>query len=77
MNVHLEFVAMLHLKGARSGQTVALPEGATLATLLEQLAVAPPHRKAITLFVNEQRATATTKLKDGDKVFLALPISGG
>lgn len=77
MNVHLEYVAMLHLAGARSGQVVALAEGATLATLLEHLKVAPQHRKAITLFVNDRRATATTQLKEGDRVFLALPISGG
>lgn len=68
---------MLDVKGARSGSEVEVPEGATIGSLLEQLQVAPAHRTSVTPFVNDARATLRTLLKDGDRVFLALPISGG
>jgi sulfur carrier protein ThiS len=77
MKIHLEYVAMLDVRGARSGAPLEVPEGATVGALLEQLHVKPEHRKTVTPFVNEQRATTGTALKDGDRVFLALPISGG
>lgn len=77
MKIHLEFVAMLDVKGARSGEALELADGATVGALLERLQVAPSHRTSVTIFVNEERATTATRLKEGDKVFLALPISGG
>lgn len=77
MKLHLEYVAMLDVKGARSGGEVEMPDGATIGSLLEKLQVAPAHRTSVTPFVNDARATQRTELKDGDRVFLALPISGG
>lgn len=77
MNIQLEFVAMLDVKGARSGSTIDVPDGATVGALLEMLRIAPAHRSSVTPFVNDRRATLTTRLAEGDRVFLALPISGG
>lgn len=77
MKVHLEYVAMLDVKGATSGSEIEVSDGATIDTLLEKLQVAPSHRTSVTPFVNDARATQRTALKDGDRVFLALPISGG
>lgn len=77
MKIHLEYVAMLHVPGVRNGAPLELPEGATTDTLLAQLNVKPEHRKVVTPFVNGRRATAGAALKNGDKVFLSLPIGGG
>lgn len=77
MKIHLEYVAMLAVKGARSGSEIELPDGATIGTLLEKLQVAPAHCGSIAPFVNNERVRQTAVLKTGDRVFLALPISGG
>ena len=77
MTIHLEYVAMLHLPGVRNGAPFALPEGATVSALLEQLGVRAEHRKVIAPFVNEKRVHASTCLREGDRVFLALPVGGG
>lgn len=77
MKIHIEHVAMLVVKGATNGGEVEVADGATIGSLLEQLEVSPAHRKTITPFVNDKRATQATTLKGGDRVFLALPISGG
>lgn len=68
---------MLHVKGARNGATVTLPAEATIDTLLERLDIRPEHRRVIAPFVNNRRVTARAALREGDHVFLALPIGGG
>jgi molybdopterin converting factor small subunit len=58
---------------------VALPEGATVAQLLEHLyACHPtPMQRGIAVSVNAEFATATQVLRDGDEVGLLPPVSGG
>ncbi len=77
MKIRLEYVAILQVKGARSGSEIELPEGATVGALLEKLQIAPAHRASIAPFVNDRRARLTTALRDGDRAFLALPVGGG
>lgn len=77
MKIQIEYVAMLDVKGFRSGQAIELPDAATLGDLLDRLNVAPSHRTSVTPFVNDERATLATRLRDGDRVFITLPISGG
>lgn len=77
MTIRLDYVAMLHLPGVRNGAPFVLPEGATVSDLLERLGVRAEHRKVIAPFVNEKRVHASTCLREGDRVFLALPVGGG
>ncbi len=62
-------------------QAVTLPTGTTAEDLLEQLAAT--HEKlgpliAVTcLAINQEYATATQVLQDGDEVALIPPVSGG
>ena len=77
MKLHVEHVAMLVVHGLPRDGGVELPDGATAADLLHRLKVAPAHQPAVTFFVNNQRVRPTRVLRDGDRVFLGLPMSGG
>jgi molybdopterin synthase catalytic subunit len=58
---------------------VELPEGATVATLLDQLRSLHPavHFRGIAVGVNAEFAAAATVLHPGDEVGLLPPVSGG
>jgi MoaE-MoaD fusion protein len=60
--------------------TVELPQGATVADLLEKLATGADranHLRGIAVGVNADYATAAHELRDGDEVALLPPVSGG
>ncbi len=58
-----------------------LPDGATGADLLDQLAAehaaVAEHRPVVRLAVNRQYAPLATVLAEGDEVALITPVSGG
>jgi len=58
---------------------VELPEGATVATLLQCLSARSPASplRGIAVSVNAEYATAAHVLRDGDEVGLLPPVSGG
>ena len=60
---------------------IELPEGSTVSGALDQLASAHAAiatlRNAIAVAVNDQYASATTALNDGDTIALIPPVSGG
>lgn len=68
---------MLVVRGLPPGGRLELPETATAGNVLQRLQLAPAHQGVVTIFINEQRARPTTPLKEGDRVFLGLPMSGG
>jgi len=59
--------------------TLELPEGATVADLLEQLRARPDAAvlQGIAVSVNAEYATSANVLADGDEVGLLPPVSGG
>jgi molybdopterin synthase catalytic subunit/molybdopterin converting factor small subunit len=59
--------------------TIELPEGATVASLLETLRTrqSTPLLQGIAVSVNAQFATAAQMLREGDEVGLLPPVSGG
>ncbi len=77
MNIHLEYVAMLALPKVRSGESVDLPAGSTVTDLLNRLQLSSAHQRIVAVFVQDQRVHASRPLKDGDRIFLSLPIGGG
>lgn len=77
MVVHLEYTAVLAVKGPKSGSEVELPDGSTVADLLERLHIQPDHRRHIVAFVNGTQRKPSTALHDGDRLVLSLPIGGG
>ena len=56
-----------------------LPEGATVAQLVERLrkGAAHPVWSALAVAVNREYAAASAVLRDGDEVALLPPVSGG
>lgn len=77
MKVRLEYTAVLKLKGPASGSTLTLPANATAAEVLDLLHVPKAHQSHVAIFVNNQRARPTRVLAEGDRVHLAVPMSGG
>jgi molybdopterin synthase catalytic subunit/molybdopterin converting factor small subunit len=66
-----------------SASTVELPEGATVAALLERINAGKPEARqasilrGIAVSVNAEYAPANHPLRDGDEVGLLPPVSGG
>jgi len=56
------------------GEEVDLPEGSTVAQLLDHYNV--PHDKVHLIVVNRKKAGPATRLKDGDEI-RAIPLAAG
>jgi molybdopterin synthase catalytic subunit/molybdopterin converting factor small subunit len=88
MQVRVLFFGVLKDLLSSSGESVTLPEGATVAQLMEQLrnGVGTHHRAgsaghpvwaALAVAVNREYAVASAVLHEGDEVALLPPVSGG
>ncbi|HZW79659.1 MAG TPA: molybdopterin converting factor subunit 1 [Candidatus Deferrimicrobiaceae bacterium] len=81
MRVRVLFFGMLKDLAGRSSDTLELPEGSTLTDLLKHYEERIPRLKnsfsSMAVAVNQEYATAATKLKLGDEVALLPPVSGG
>jgi molybdopterin converting factor subunit 1 len=79
MQVRVLFFGVLKDLLSSSGEAVTLPEGATVAQLMEQLrnGGAHPVWAALAVAVNREYAAASAVLQEGDEVALLPPVSGG
>ncbi len=81
MRVRVRAFAALREALGFTEQTVALPEGATTADVLERLSAEHPAaglaERRFALAVNRAYADRQTALSDGDEVALIPPVSGG
>ena len=79
MQVRVLFFGVLKDLLSSSGEAVTLPEGATVAQLMEHLrnGGAHPVWSALAVAVNREYAAASAVLHDGDEVALLPPVSGG
>jgi molybdopterin synthase catalytic subunit len=88
MQVRVLFFGVLKDLLSSSGEAVTLPEGATVAQLMERLrnGVFTHHRaesaghpvwSALAVAVNREYAAASAVLHEGDEVALLPPVSGG
>jgi molybdopterin synthase catalytic subunit len=88
MQVRVLFFGVLKDLLSSSGEAVTLPEGATVAQLLEQLrngngighraeSAGHPVWSALAVAVNREYAAASAVLHEGDEVALLPPVSGG
>lgn len=68
---------MLVVRGIPDDGWLERPDGSTAGDLLQELGLSAAHQRVITVFVNETRVRPTAVLRDGDRVFLGLPMSGG
>jgi molybdopterin synthase catalytic subunit len=79
MQVRVLFFGVLKDLLSSSGEAVMLPEGATVAHLMEQLRNGAGHPvwAALAVAVNREYAAASAVLHEGDEVALLPPVSGG
>jgi molybdopterin synthase catalytic subunit len=88
MQVRVLFFGVLKDLLSSSGEAVMLPEGATVAQLMEQLrngngidhraeSAGHPVWSALAVAVNREYAAAAAVLHEGDEVALLPPVSGG
>ena len=79
MQVRVLFFGVLKDLLSSSGEAVTLPEGATVAQLMEQLRNGAGHPvwSALAVAVNREYAVASAVLHEGDEVALLPPVSGG
>jgi MoaE-MoaD fusion protein len=88
MQVRVLYFGVLKDVLSSNGEVVALPEGAKVAELVQQLrsgngidgraeSAGHPVWSALAVAVNREYATASAVLHDGDEVALLPPVSGG
>jgi molybdopterin converting factor subunit 1 len=79
MQVRVLYFGVLKDVLSSTGEGVELPEGATVAQLVEQLRKGASHPvwSALAVAVNREYAAASAVLHDGDEVALLPPVSGG
>ena len=81
MRVRVLFFGMLKEMVGKSADMIDLPEGATVADILNQYGSQIPRLKAVlpslALAVNQQYASPGTKLQPDDEVAMLPPVSGG
>ncbi len=81
MRVRVLFFGMLKEMVGKSADTIDLPDGASVADILNQYGSQIPRLQAVlpslALAVNQQYASPGTKLKSDDEVAMLPPVSGG
>src|SRR5271165_3055546 len=81
MRVRVLFFGILKDLAGKSGDSLDLPDGASVRDVLAQYESLIPRLKeslpSLALAVNQQYAAPDTKLKPGDEVALLPPVSGG
>jgi len=81
MEVHVLFFGMLKDFAGRASEHLSLPENATVEDLLRHYREGDSRLKqalsSIAISVNQEYASPTTKLANGDEVALLPPVSGG
>ena len=79
MQVRVLYFGVLKEVLSSSGEGVELPEGTTVAELMERLRKGASHPvwSALAVAVNREYAAASAVLHEGDEVALLPPVSGG
>ncbi|RKX79089.1 MAG: hypothetical protein DRP87_04370 [Spirochaetes bacterium] len=77
MKIYLEFVGYLKLEGAENRSQVEVPNGVDVSSLFKRFKVSEEHLKFIVPVVNGERKSINYRLKDGDSLYLMLPVGGG
>lgn len=81
MHVRVLFFGVLKDIFPKASDSLQMPEGATVATLLDHFRVQVPQQEqlwtSLAVAVNQQYAVPSQVLADGDEVALLPPVSGG
>ena len=78
MRVRVLYFGMLKEIAGKDAEELQLPEGSTVADLLDRCAPqVADHRDVLAVALNLEYASASEPLRDGDEVGLLPPVSGG
>ena len=77
MTVHVEFMGPVKRPTPEPQAEVTLPDGGTIEDLLLALGYQPMHVRHIGVFRGDVRLPRGSRLADGDRVVLTLPLGGG
>lgn len=77
MKITIEHVGFLKIEGVTQGAVMEFPEGTTVAQVLDHFELKAAWRKYIIPIVNGERSPQERVLKDGDRLFIFLPVGGG
>jgi molybdopterin converting factor subunit 1 len=79
VRVHLRYFAGIREALGRREDTLDLPDGASVAAVWDRLAAQCPSlsRQRYRPAVNQEYATPSTVLADGDELVFIPPVSGG
>ena len=77
MRIRVQFPAVMHLEGLKSGREVEVPIGTTIEELLTSSRVKREHLRYIIAIVNGNRRSLSYRLRDREELKLVLPVGGG
>ncbi len=77
MKITLEYLGFLKIESIQSGSVVDVPDGSTAASILDMCKLNGSYRKYIVPIINGERSSHDRLLKEGDRMFIYLPVGGG
>ncbi len=77
MKIELTFPGFLRIGTVKNGETIELAPGKTVTDLLDMYNIPPEHQRHIIPIVNREEKRLDYHLKDGDCLFLYVPVGGG
>lgn len=77
LKITVEYLGFLEIDSIKSGATMELPDGTTAGEVFSRLALKGAYLKYVLPIINGVRADHDKELKDGDKLFIYLPVGGG
>lgn len=78
MKIKLSYTGYLKLVGARNGDIVEVPEGASISDVMTQFGIPAHQQRHLIPFVNgDEQRKLNTSLNDGDELTLVIQIGGG
>lgn len=81
MQVEVVFFASLRDRSRTKNVSIELSDGATVKSLVDRLVMLYPDLTSVlaiaVVAVNQEHVSTDTKLRDGDKIAMFPPVSGG
>lgn len=77
MKITVEYLGFLEIDSIKSGSAMELPDGTTAGEVFSRLGLKGSYLKYVLPIINGTRAGHDQPLKDGDKLFIYLPVGGG
>lgn len=77
MQITIEYIGFLKIKDVKSGSIVEFPDNTRASDVLDRFNLTGSYRKYIIPIVNGERSPQDRLLKDGDRLYIYLPVGGG